>query len=155
MPILGEHYGVALERGEIALRFDAQAGELSLWYFEHRLPIRPAEYPRVLLGVDLAPLEAQSGKDVADELRGIADAFAAVPMVAAPIEAHDTQGGERGNDAAPRQEPGTAARLAAAPRRGSPNSARAFRQWPRNSSATSPRSTEPRAIRAASTACMR
>ena len=53
VPILGDQYGTVLERGEIALRFEPDAGELSLWYYEHRLPVRPAEYPRVLLsGVD-------------------------------------------------------------------------------------------------------
>jgi len=44
-----------LERGEIALRFAPETGELSLWYYEHRLPIRPAEYPRVLLA-NLLPI---------------------------------------------------------------------------------------------------
>lgn len=87
VPVLGEHYGVVLERGEIALRFDAAQGALSLWYFEHRLPIRPAEYPRVLLLADLGLLAAQAGADSADELRAIADLFAAVPM-----HADDTRG---------------------------------------------------------------
>jgi len=41
-PILGDQYGSVLERGELVLRFDAFAGELSLWYHEHRLPIRPS-----------------------------------------------------------------------------------------------------------------
>ena len=49
VPILGDQYGAVLERGELALRFAPERGELSLWYYEHRLPVRPAEYPRVLL----------------------------------------------------------------------------------------------------------
>ena len=49
IPILGDQYGTVLERGELVLRFDAAAGELNLWYHEHRLPIRPSEYPRVLV----------------------------------------------------------------------------------------------------------
>jgi len=81
VPILADHYGVVLERGELVLRFDAAAGELSLWYHEHRLPIRPAEYPRVLLA-GIGALEAQAGVTVAAELRAVADAFAAVPMQA-------------------------------------------------------------------------
>ena len=53
IPILGDQYGTVLERGELVLRFDAAAGELNLWYHEHRLPIRPSAYPRVLVpGLD-------------------------------------------------------------------------------------------------------
>ena len=76
VPILGEHYGTVLERGEIALRFAPEGGELSLWYFEHRLPIRPAEYPRLLLA-NVADLETTAGTAAADVLRAIADDFAA------------------------------------------------------------------------------
>ncbi len=79
VPILGEHYGTVLERGEIALRFAPERGELSLWYFEHRLPIRPAEYPRLLLA-NVAGLEASEGTAAAHALRAIADDFAAVPV---------------------------------------------------------------------------
>jgi len=31
----------ALEKGEIELRYDADEGSFSAWYFEHRLPIAP------------------------------------------------------------------------------------------------------------------
>ena len=48
LPLLGEHYGTVLNRGELKLDFDAGAGEFSLFYFQHRLPIDPAEYPRIL-----------------------------------------------------------------------------------------------------------
>src|SRR5215203_2164941 len=41
VPVLGDQYGAVLERGEITLRFAPDNGELSLWYYEHRLPIRP------------------------------------------------------------------------------------------------------------------
>jgi (1->4)-alpha-D-glucan 1-alpha-D-glucosylmutase len=75
VPILGDQYGSVLERGEIALRFAPEQGELSLWYYEHRLPVRPAEYPRVLLA-NLRRLPAAS----ANMLRRVARRFAAVPM---------------------------------------------------------------------------
>ena len=44
LPILGSSYGEALERGEIELRYDADEGSFSAWYFEHRLPIAPERY---------------------------------------------------------------------------------------------------------------
>ena len=48
LPILGSSYGVALERGEIELRYDAAEASFSCWYFEHRLPIAPERYGEVL-----------------------------------------------------------------------------------------------------------
>ncbi|HKR18847.1 MAG TPA: malto-oligosyltrehalose synthase [Stellaceae bacterium] len=48
LPILGRAYGEALTAGEIALRFDAAGGALDFWYFDHRLPLRPQDYPAVL-----------------------------------------------------------------------------------------------------------
>ena len=48
MPVLGDQYGIALERGELKLAFDEQRGEFSIWYYEHRFPIDPREYPRIL-----------------------------------------------------------------------------------------------------------
>ena len=46
LPILGRPYGEALEQGEIELRYDAHEGSFSLWYFDHRLPVRPSRYPK-------------------------------------------------------------------------------------------------------------
>src|SRR6201994_1993578 len=48
LPILGSSYGEALERGDIELRYDANEGSFSCWYFEHRLPIAPERYSEVL-----------------------------------------------------------------------------------------------------------
>jgi len=48
VPILGRPYGEALEAGEIALKFDAAEGSFSAWYYQHRLPIRPDLYPRLI-----------------------------------------------------------------------------------------------------------
>jgi (1->4)-alpha-D-glucan 1-alpha-D-glucosylmutase len=75
VPILGDQYGTVLERGEIALRFAPEQGALSLWYYEHRLPVRPAEYPRILLA-NLRRVPA----GVANAIRRVARRFAAVPM---------------------------------------------------------------------------
>jgi (1->4)-alpha-D-glucan 1-alpha-D-glucosylmutase len=48
LPVLGDHYGTVLERGELKLAFDPECGEFSLWYYEHRFPIDPREYPSIL-----------------------------------------------------------------------------------------------------------
>jgi (1->4)-alpha-D-glucan 1-alpha-D-glucosylmutase len=48
LPILGRPYGEALESGEIELRYDAQEGSFSAWYFEHRMPIGPSRYGEIL-----------------------------------------------------------------------------------------------------------
>lgn len=42
LPMLGDQYGLVLERGELALAFDAGRGYFTLSYFEHRLPLDPA-----------------------------------------------------------------------------------------------------------------
>jgi len=48
LPILGDHYGRALEKGEIKLRFDAASGSFNVWYYRHRLPLRPRHYAAVI-----------------------------------------------------------------------------------------------------------
>jgi (1->4)-alpha-D-glucan 1-alpha-D-glucosylmutase len=60
VPFLGHHYGQVLERGELELRFDPEAGSLSVWYHEHRFPIAPRTYPRVLDTCSGKPAEGGS-----------------------------------------------------------------------------------------------
>src|SRR6266446_2089323 len=48
LPVLGDQYGVILEKGEIALRFDPEEGSFSAWYFDHRFPISPRSYRAIL-----------------------------------------------------------------------------------------------------------
>jgi (1->4)-alpha-D-glucan 1-alpha-D-glucosylmutase len=48
VPVLGDPYGVVLERGELELRFEAQAGSFALFYHEHRFPLDPRGYPAIL-----------------------------------------------------------------------------------------------------------
>ncbi|RZI93718.1 MAG: malto-oligosyltrehalose synthase, partial [Variovorax sp.] len=48
LPVLGDHYGDVLARGELVLAFDADAGSLALHYHEHSFPLAPESYPRVL-----------------------------------------------------------------------------------------------------------
>ncbi|MEO8358785.1 MAG: malto-oligosyltrehalose synthase [Vicinamibacteria bacterium] len=48
LPVLGDHYGSVLQRGELILQFEAETGSLALHYFEHRFPLAPETYPLVL-----------------------------------------------------------------------------------------------------------
>ncbi len=48
LPVLGDHYGAILERGELTLRFDAGAGGFIVRYYEHAFPIRPHDYGEIL-----------------------------------------------------------------------------------------------------------
>jgi len=75
LPILGDQYGTVLERGELKLAFDAPSGTFSLWYFEHRLPVRPSAYSTIIARAD----ERGAG-DAGDrgELAALSEAFAAL-----------------------------------------------------------------------------
>jgi (1->4)-alpha-D-glucan 1-alpha-D-glucosylmutase len=46
LPVLGDHYGVVLERRELQLEFGE--GAFTVRYFETRLPIAPPTYPMIL-----------------------------------------------------------------------------------------------------------
>ena len=48
LPFLGDHYGAVLERGELQLKFDAERGSFSVWYWSHRFPVAVRNYPRLL-----------------------------------------------------------------------------------------------------------
>lgn len=48
VPVLGDHYGAVLERGDLRLAFEPERGGFAVWYFEHKLPICPASFARLL-----------------------------------------------------------------------------------------------------------
>jgi (1->4)-alpha-D-glucan 1-alpha-D-glucosylmutase len=48
IPVLGDHYGAVLESGELKLVFRAERGEFDVSYHDHRFPVDPREYPRIL-----------------------------------------------------------------------------------------------------------
>jgi (1->4)-alpha-D-glucan 1-alpha-D-glucosylmutase len=49
VPILGDQYGVELDAGKIALKFDPALGEFAVWaYDSHKLPICPRDYCHIL-----------------------------------------------------------------------------------------------------------
>jgi (1->4)-alpha-D-glucan 1-alpha-D-glucosylmutase len=87
LPVLGDHYGAVLKRGELKLAFDAERGEFSVFYYQHRLPVDPATYPRVV-GRRLDRLAAALGNDDERlvELESLLAAFARLPdrLAAAP-----------------------------------------------------------------------
>jgi (1->4)-alpha-D-glucan 1-alpha-D-glucosylmutase len=75
LPLLGGHYGHALTRGEIVLRFAHEEGTLNFWYHEHRLPLRARSYAavirRALAGAGASTLAAEDR----DAFARLADAF--------------------------------------------------------------------------------
>jgi (1->4)-alpha-D-glucan 1-alpha-D-glucosylmutase len=48
VPALHDHYGAVLESGELKLIFHLERGEFDVAYREHRFPVDPKEYPRIL-----------------------------------------------------------------------------------------------------------
>lgn len=48
IPVLGDQYGKVLEAGDLKLTFDAASGSFGVRYFEHRFPITPNGYERIL-----------------------------------------------------------------------------------------------------------
>jgi (1->4)-alpha-D-glucan 1-alpha-D-glucosylmutase len=80
VPVLGDHYGSVLERGELKLHFDNDAGAFNIRYFEHLLPIDPTEYPRIL-GYNISRLEERLGADAPQliEFQSLITAFGNLP----------------------------------------------------------------------------
>lgn len=79
LPILGDHYGSVLGRGELRLCFDVGAGEFSVQYYQHRLPVDPAEYPSIVgYGLDHLAV-AMAGDSRLDELQSLLTAFGHLP----------------------------------------------------------------------------
>ena len=48
VPVLADPYGVVLERGDLELRFERERGSFAIHYHEHRMPLDPRTYPRLL-----------------------------------------------------------------------------------------------------------
>src|SRR5579884_4137422 len=67
VPFLGDQYGLELERGHLALKFDPAAGSFAVWAYDtHKLPICPLHYHRIL-------------GDAHPELERLGDSFAGLP----------------------------------------------------------------------------
>ena len=48
VPVLADPYGEVLERGDLELRFERELGSFAIHYHEHRMPLDPRTYPRIL-----------------------------------------------------------------------------------------------------------
>jgi len=79
LPILGDQYGVVLERGELKLSF--REGAFFLHYYDHLLPVAPRQYGRILRH-GLERLEARLGTEAAPmvELLSILTAIEHLPL---------------------------------------------------------------------------
>lgn len=76
LPFLGEHYGQALEKGDLKPRFDAADGSISVWYWQHRLPVAVRDYAGLLEPAVAALGPSPDGdalSDVAIDLRAAID----------------------------------------------------------------------------------
>jgi (1->4)-alpha-D-glucan 1-alpha-D-glucosylmutase len=90
IPVLGDRYGDALEKGNLKLAFDEAEGSFSVWHYEHKLPITPLSYPLVLDRA-LAALDELEGHAeliaVSDQLRTMAEETSPERRAAFPEEA--------------------------------------------------------------------
>lgn len=79
LPVLGDHYGRVLEAGEIQLKFDAQAGEFSLHYWDHRFRIDPAHYPDILAVLPPPPARDEAEADSQSVVASLLSSFGRLP----------------------------------------------------------------------------
>ena len=80
LPVLGDHYGAILENGELKLAFDAEQGSFSVFYYEHRFPVDPREYPRILRhGLERLQTRLGGGHPEFLELQSLITAFSHLP----------------------------------------------------------------------------
>jgi len=71
LPVLGDHYGAVLERGELELRFDAEVGRFAVGYFEHTFPVAPRDYTMLLRNAAVQITEAEPIlQELAEAFRG-------------------------------------------------------------------------------------
>jgi (1->4)-alpha-D-glucan 1-alpha-D-glucosylmutase len=73
LPVLGDHYGHLLDRGELRLAFEPERGGFALRYHEHRFPLDVRGYADLLRRVEPADAAWR------DALQELAAAFAELP----------------------------------------------------------------------------
>ena len=56
LPVLGQPLGDVVMSGDLKLAFEPQLGTFSIWYGEHRFPIRVADYAAIIRRVDAPEL---------------------------------------------------------------------------------------------------
>jgi (1->4)-alpha-D-glucan 1-alpha-D-glucosylmutase len=96
VPVLGDQYGTILDRGELKLTFDAERAEFSIFYYQHRFPINPRQYPRILAReINRLEQTMEPGNEHLLELQSLVSAFSHLP---ARSETAPEQRGERLRD---------------------------------------------------------
>ena len=80
VPVLDDQYGTVLDRGDLKLTFDAEKGEFSIYFHQHRFPIDPTQYPAILTR-NIAQLTEQLGAENQEvlEMQSLASAFGHLP----------------------------------------------------------------------------
>jgi (1->4)-alpha-D-glucan 1-alpha-D-glucosylmutase len=80
VPVLHDHYGAVLESGELKLVFHPERGEFDIGYRNHRFPVNPREYPRILqrAAQKLAATLGEQSPDLS-EFQSLVTAFGHLP----------------------------------------------------------------------------
>ena len=80
VPVLHDHYGAVLESGELKLVFHPERGEFDISYRNHRFPVNPRVYPRILERAT-GKLAAQLGEQNLDllEFQSLITSFGHLP----------------------------------------------------------------------------
>jgi len=79
VPVLGDHYGSILAKGELVLVFEPAAGTFGIQYHDHHFPLDPREYPRILGHAADALRGADVTQEAQAELRSLVASFANLP----------------------------------------------------------------------------
>ena len=79
VPALHDHYGAVLESGELKVVFHPERGEFDIWYRNHRFPLDPKEYPRILQGAGEALAERGEPDAALPEFQSLITAFKNLP----------------------------------------------------------------------------
>jgi len=73
LPVLGDHYGSIVDRGELTVAFEPATDALTLHYFDHPFPLTPPSY-----GMVLTFAAQQAPPETAHVMRELGDSFAAL-----------------------------------------------------------------------------
>ncbi|MEC5396656.1 malto-oligosyltrehalose synthase [Uliginosibacterium sp. H1] len=79
VPVLGDHYGVVLESGELRPVFDLERGEFRIEYHGNQFPVDPREYPRVLEALQSQQVFEGEHASNLEAFRALLADFAALP----------------------------------------------------------------------------
>jgi len=80
VPLLGAHYGEVLEEGRLELHLNPSSGDFSVSYYEHRFPVDPRTYPKILEpGLEALEDDGRVAEEDLLELRSLITAFSHLP----------------------------------------------------------------------------